>query len=207
MRYTDGSASWPNPALRKEKHLLVMPFSLSSNQREACIPDSCPLTRGQKRDATAMNDDPSLWRKSKAVWVPWGRWGKKGKNTPSLSTPGVGHCSSCLSPSELNPRQSAKERGPQGSQDQRYIWNCTGLCSKPPCLSFYLFIFLLLFVHAHGTWKFPDQGSNPHHSSNPSCCKDNAISLTHWATRELPISLFLDKTTINGWLGSSIFSI
>ena len=30
----------------------------------------------------------------------------------------------------------------------------------------------------HGTWTFPGQGSNPHHSSHPSRCSDNAGSLT-----------------------------
>ena len=36
--------------------------------------------------------------------------------------------------------------------------------------------------------KFPGQGSNLCHSSDPSQCSDNARSLTHWATRELPIA-------------------
>ena len=34
-------------------------------------------------------------------------------------------------------------------------------------------------------WKFPGQGSNPSHSSNPSLCTGNARFLTRWATREL----------------------
>ena len=33
--------------------------------------------------------------------------------------------------------------------------------------------------------KFLSQGSNPHQSSDPSRCSDNAGSLTHWATRRL----------------------
>ena len=32
--------------------------------------------------------------------------------------------------------------------------------------------------HTHGMRKFPGQGSNPHHSSNPSCCRDNTGSST-----------------------------
>ena len=34
-------------------------------------------------------------------------------------------------------------------------------------------------------WKFPGQGSNPHHSSTQSHGSDNARSLNHWATKEL----------------------
>ena len=45
-------------------------------------------------------------------------------------------------------------------------------------LSFFLFFFL---SHAHGMWKFPGQGLNPHHGSNQSYSK-NARSLTFWAT-------------------------
>ena len=41
------------------------------------------------------------------------------------------------------------------------------------------------FGHTHGTWKFPGQGLNPIHSSNPSRCSDNNGSLIHWATTEL----------------------
>ena len=35
--------------------------------------------------------------------------------------------------------------------------------------------------------SFKGQGWNPSHSSNPSYSSDKARSLTHWATRELPI--------------------
>ena len=31
----------------------------------------------------------------------------------------------------------------------------------------------------HGMWKFPGQGSNPHHSYNQSHSRDNTRSLTH----------------------------
>ena len=48
-----------------------------------------------------------------------------------------------------------------------------------------LFVCLFVFGHANTMWKIPGQGSNPHHSSNPSCCRDNAGSSTHCTTREL----------------------
>ena len=48
-----------------------------------------------------------------------------------------------------------------------------------------LFLFCILCGCAHGMWKFPDQGLNPCLSSNRSCCRDNARSLTHCTTREL----------------------
>ena len=41
------------------------------------------------------------------------------------------------------------------------------------------------FGTAHIIWKFLGQGWSLHHSSNPSYCRDNARSLTRWATREL----------------------
>ena len=44
---------------------------------------------------------------------------------------------------------------------------------------------LKFFGHAHGVWMFLGQGLNPHHSSDPSFCSDNAKSLTHYAIREL----------------------
>ena len=42
-------------------------------------------------------------------------------------------------------------------------------------------------------WKFPGQGSNPRHSSDPRCCKDNPGSLTHCATRELQRTVSLKR--------------
>ena len=33
-------------------------------------------------------------------------------------------------------------------------------------------------------WKFPGQGPNLHHSSNPSCCNDNTRSLTRCTTTD-----------------------
>ena len=46
-------------------------------------------------------------------------------------------------------------------------------------VSFVLFFtttpsFINFFGCAHGMWKFPGQGSNPCHSSDPSCCSDNS---------------------------------
>ena len=49
--------------------------------------------------------------------------------------------------------------------------------------------------HAPSMWKIPGQGSNLCHSSNLNCCSDNATSLTHWATRELPVSCVLEQIT------------
>ena len=60
-----------------------------------------------------------------------------------------------------------------------------------PFLSFFFFFF---FFWGRGhTWvmrKFPGQESNPHRSSNPSCYSDNARSLTHCPTWELPRTFF-----------------
>ena len=39
--------------------------------------------------------------------------------------------------------------------------------------------------------KISGQGSKLHHSSHPSHCSDNTRSLTHWATRELLVNIFL----------------
>ena len=47
-----------------------------------------------------------------------------------------------------------------------------GLCSPRITTFIYLFIFGL----ACGMWKFLDQGTNPCHSSNPSCWSDNTGS-------------------------------
>ena len=53
---------------------------------------------------------------------------------------------------------------------------------------------LMLFGHARGMWKFPDQGSNPYHSSNPDHWGDKARSLTHCGTRELHSVIYLTLT-------------
>ena len=50
---------------------------------------------------------------------------------------------------------------------------------------FCFWFFLPFFGHTHSTCKFLGQGLKLHHSSNPSCCSDNAGSLTHYTTREL----------------------
>ena len=47
------------------------------------------------------------------------------------------------------------------------------LCARPQdghLTNLAAFIFFLIFGQAHGTWKFPDRGSNLHPSSNPSRC-------------------------------------
>lgn len=47
------------------------------------------------------------------------------------------------------------------------------------------FIFLKFFIfflsHSCSMWKFLAQGSNPHHSSDPGHCSENARPLSHWA--------------------------
>ena len=50
--------------------------------------------------------------------------------------------------------------------------------------SFFL-SFFFFFGHGHSMWKFPGQGSNPYHISDPSHCSDDTRSLTCCATREL----------------------
>ena len=49
----------------------------------------------------------------------------------------------------------------------------------------FLIFHLFFFGCAHGKWKFPGQGSNPWHTSNPSHCSDNTGSLTCCTKREL----------------------
>ena len=44
--------------------------------------------------------------------------------------------------------------------------------------------FLFFNCHTCGIWKFPSQGLNSHHSSNPSHCSDNTWYLTCCATGE-----------------------
>ena len=46
-------------------------------------------------------------------------------------------------------------------------------------------LYVYFFGHTHNMQKFPGQGSNLSHSSNPSHCSDNNGYLTHWATQEL----------------------
>ena len=45
-------------------------------------------------------------------------------------------------------------------------------------------------------WKFPGQGSNLSHSSDPNHSSDNARSLTHYPTRELPLKAFFYSSFI-----------
>ena len=74
-----------------------------------------------------------------------------------------------------------------------------GTLRKIPKQKLFLLTFLFFFGCAHGIQKFIGQGLNPHYSSNPGCCSDNAGSLTCCATREhsclhfLTIFLFLTQ--------------
>ena len=56
------------------------------------------------------------------------------------------------------------------------------------CFCFFALLCLLVFFWGGGAhpWhmKFPDQGLNPHHSINLSCCSGSAGSLTGWARRK-----------------------
>ena len=54
---------------------------------------------------------------------------------------------------------------------------------------------------ARSMWKFPGQGSNLSHRSNPSCCSDNARSSTSCTTRKLLHFVFSDikLCTLNRW--------
>ena len=47
------------------------------------------------------------------------------------------------------------------------------------------------FGHTHSIWKFPDQGLNPHHISDPSPSSGNAGSLIRRAARELRHVIFM----------------
>ena len=62
-----------------------MPFSLSQNQREVCIPDSCPLTRGQDRDAAPMNNRPGARTKAKGSMSAWSGGGERKARRPQAS--------------------------------------------------------------------------------------------------------------------------
>ena len=57
------------------------------------------------------------------------------------------------------------------------------------------------------TWKFLDQGLNPHHSSDLSLCSDNASSLTRYATVGTPKQNFLgEKCNRVRMLHNSLYS-
>ena len=73
-----------------------------------------------------------------------------------------------------------------------YMWRW-GFISEPVVL-FHRFVCLVAavllllcccFGHTWSMWKFPGQGSNPSHSSDPSHCRDNAGSLTRYTTWDL----------------------
>ena len=43
----------------------------------------------------------------------------------------------------------------------------------------FYYLFIYLFGCTQGMWMFPGQGSNMHHSSDPSHSSDHTSSLTH----------------------------
>ena len=54
----------------------------------------------------------------------------------------------------------------------------------------------IFFCCTHGMWKFPGQGLNPCHSSDPGHCSDNAGTLTHWATKEFLNTYFKNSSLL-----------
>ena len=70
----------------------------------------------------------------------------------------------------------------------------------PPGLGFlfYIFFFSFFFGYGHGMWRCPGQGLNQCHRSNLSHYSDNARSLTHCTTRELPST---------GWFFFCLFAL
>ena len=46
-------------------------------------------------------------------------------------------------------------------------------------------LWIYIFGHSCGIWKFPGQGFNLHHKNDTSCWSENVKSLTCWAQREL----------------------
>ena len=63
------------------------------------------------------------------------------------------------------------------------------------------FFFFFFFLSCPSMQKFPGQGWNPCHSSDLNHCSDNAGSLNHWATGELPALGFgIDKACLKPWL-------
>ena len=63
------------------------------------------------------------------------------------------------------------------------------LCLGSSCQPIFVYTAFFFFFCTHSMWKFLGQVFNLSHSSNLSCCSDNAGSLIHWATRELPTLL------------------
>lgn len=64
--------------------------------------------------------------------------------------------------------------------------------------SIFIIIIIIIFSHAHGMWKFQDQGFNPCYNS------DNTGFLTHWATREL-WSLLIKLSLANSFVELVIY--
>ena len=58
------------------------------------------------------------------------------------------------------------------------------MCYSPAFLEIILLYFYFFFFGpTYGNWKFGGQGLNPHPSSDPSHCSDNARSLAYCTTR------------------------
>ena len=86
-----------------------------------------------------------------------------------------------------------EERGMMEARRQQHCEDTLQPTKKEKPLKYTLFLKkiqlfnILFFSFGLAQWmlKFPGQGSDSSHSSDPSHCSDNARSLIHWATREL----------------------
>ena len=76
------------------------------------------------------------------------------------------------------------------------VWALWNRSEQQPCVNISFSIiaiyihqtlsfFLFLFGCTYSMWKFPSQGSNPHHSRDMNHSRDNARPLPHCTTREL----------------------
>lgn len=116
---------------------LAAPFSLSQNQREAYIPDSCPWQEASQR-CCPMNDQPEATMKAKGGRSAPQEVGKESKRSPSLSQPG---CPVLVAaPATYLPQCWTQVSHPKRwalafHRIKYYFWNCLCLCSEP--LSFY----------------------------------------------------------------------
>ena len=68
------------------------------------------------------------------------------------------------------------------------------------------FSFFFFFVFVSSMKKFLGQESNMRHSSDPSHSSDNTKSLTHWATRELPVLHPFNYNYMGGGLGMKVWT-
>lgn len=71
------------------------------------------------------------------------------------------------------------------------LYSRMGCLSDLPTSHAFQALCFLLFSHCtHGLWKFPGLGSNPCHSSDLNCSRDNARPLILCTTRKLRIPGF-----------------